>query len=229
MSFTGSIFGNIIEWFFGRASDRRQYKRRIGPFHISYRPDPGDAENLKPGVGLAISANGLMFIVPEPIAETECSVVVRLPEQAIPLRIKLVRADEVQHDGKMWHGYMGEFLGIAAEYWDAIARYVNDEPAPDRRKTHEAEPSDMLDDAYRLLPIELQKSIIDLLVSQNKLELPKSGQTPLLKLFYGGLAKQPGAKLAHRFNAHTRIKKGGTLIAYDTRLLINDDGTITVP
>jgi hypothetical protein len=74
----------------------------------------------------------------------------------------------------------------------------------------------------------LQKKIMDLLVSQGKLEAPKDGQTPLLKLFYGGLVKRPGQKPAHRFNVHSRIKKGDEMMAYDTRFLVSEDGQVTV-
>jgi len=46
---------------------------------------------------------------------------------------------------------------------------------------------------------------------------PKDGQTPLLKLFYGGRVNRPGAKPAHRFNVHSRIQtKDGDLTAFDT-------------
>lgn len=228
MSFTGSMFGDIIEWFLGRAGDRRQYKRRSGAFHLWYQPDPNDAKNLKQGVGLEISPNGLMFIVPEPIGQDEFNLIVRLREQNVPLRVKHVRGDQIQHQGKMWNRYMGEFLGVAADHWDAIVRYVNDEPEVDRRKMQNQEPSDRVDDAYRLLPLVLQQKIVDMLVSQNKLDAPKSGQTPLLKLFYGGLVKRPGAKPGHRFNVHSRVKKNDEMVAYDTRFVIGEDGEITL-
>lgn len=228
MSFTGSMFGDIIEWFLGRAGDRRQYKRRSGAFHVWYQPNPNDNTQLKQGVGLEISPNGLMFIMPDPIGAAEFSLVVRLRETNIPLRVKHIRGDQVQHQGKMWHRYMGEFLGVAADNWDAIVRYVNDEPEIDRRKMQNQEPNEKTDDAYRLLPMALQQKIMDLLVSQGKLDPPKAGTTPLLKLFYGGLVKRPGQKPAHRFNVHSRVKKGDEMMAYDTRFLVAEDGTITV-
>lgn len=228
MSFTGSMFGDIIEWFLGRAGDRRQYKRRAGAFHVWYQPDPNDTKNMKQGVGLEISPNGLMFILPESIPANEFSLLVRLREQNIPLRVRTVRSDSVQHQGKNWFRYMGEFQGVAADHWDAIVRYVNDEPEIDRRKMQNSEPTERMDDAYRLLPLALQQKIVDMLVSQQKLDQPKPGQTPLLKLFYGGLVKRTGQKPAHRFNVHSRVKKMDEMVAYDTRFLIGEDGNITL-
>ena len=84
-----------------------------------------------------------------------------------------------------------------------------------------------VDDAYRLLPLAFQKKIVSMLVDARKLEEPKPGQRPLLKLFYGGLVKRAGQKPAHRFNVHSRVMKGTELVAYDTRLLIGEEGEIT--
>lgn len=67
-----------------------------------------------------------------------------------------------------------------------------------------------------------------MLVAQNKLEEPQPGQTPLVKLFYGGVVTRPGQSSAHRFNVHSRVKRGEGMLAFDTRFLIGDDGEITV-
>lgn len=228
MSFQGSMFGDIIEWFLGRAGDRRQYKRRTGAYHVWYQEHPDDEQSTRQGVGLEISPNGLMFITQEPIGRKEFNVTVRLRETNIPLRVKYIRGDQMQYQGKMWHRCMGEFQGIAADDWDAIVRYVNDEPELDRRKMQNQQPNDRVDDAYRLLPLAMQTKIVEMLVSQQKLDEPKPGQTPLLKLFYGGLVKRPGHKPAHRFNVHSRVQKGDEMMAYDTRFLVGEDGEITL-
>ncbi len=228
MSFGGSMFSEIIEWFLGRAGDRRQYARRAGAFPLSYRPTPQDEGDGHQAVGLEISPNGLMFMIDREIAASEYTVVARIRETTIPLRVRAVRNDTVEHQGKTWNRYMVAFLGVAADHWDAIVRYVNDEPEPDRRKMQNQEISERVDDAYRLLPLALQQKIVAMLVSQQRLEAPKPGQTPLLKLFYGGLVKRAGQTPAHRFNVHSRVKKGDELVAYDTRFLISETGEITL-
>ncbi|MHB8146900.1 MAG: PilZ domain-containing protein [Vulcanimicrobiaceae bacterium] len=229
MTSNGSMFNEMIEWFLGRAADRRQYQRRAGAFPLWYQPDPNDSKSVKPGIGSEISPNGLMFIIPDAITSPEYSLIVRIRDQNIPVRMKAIRHDQVQHQGKTWNRYMGEFLGIAADHWDTIVRYVNDAPEPiDRRKMQNQEMGEKVDDAYRLLPLALQQKIVAMLVSQHKLDEPKSGQTPLLKLFYGGLVKRTGHKPAHRFNVHSRIRINDEAVAYDTRFLITDDGEITL-
>ncbi|MEO6913697.1 MAG: hypothetical protein ABI182_06745, partial [Candidatus Baltobacteraceae bacterium] len=116
---------------------------------------------------------------------------------------------------------------IAADHWDAIMRYVNDAPEPaDRRKRQNQEMIDKVDDAYRLLPLAIQQKITRMLVAQRKLEEPKPGQTPLLKLFYGGLHKATGGPQMHRFNVHSRITINDEVFAYDTRFLVSNDGEV---
>jgi hypothetical protein len=223
MSSSGSMFGDLIEWFTGKG-DRRQYKRRAGAFHLWLMtgPKPTDA---KPGRGLEISANGLVFIIPERITEPQFNVVVALRETKMPLRLKLVRSDQIEHGGKPWYRYMCEFVGVAADHWDRIVRYVEDEPEPLDRKAN-PEPVKQ-DDAYRLLPLAIQQKIIAKLVEQNKLDPPGPGQTPLVKIFYAGQVVRPGQKPAHRVNVHSRKHVKDEVMAYDTRFLVTDEGEIT--
>lgn len=220
----GSLFGDVVDWFLTRIGDRRQYKRRPGAFHLWLQT--GATTSLA-GIGTEISANGLVFIIEQPIATQEYNLLVRVRDKKIPVRAKTVRTDQVDHKGKKWHRYMAEFTGIAADNWDSIVRYVNDTPeAPDRRKFQNQEMDEKVDDAYRLLPMEIQQKIINQLVEQKRLEAPKPGQSPLLKLFYGGVTKKADGSVLHRFNVHSRIKVQDEVMAYDTRFLIDEKGNV---
>ncbi|MDQ2679831.1 MAG: hypothetical protein M3Y21_02245 [Candidatus Eremiobacteraeota bacterium] len=222
MTSGNSIFTEVIEWFLTRVGDRRQYKRRAGAFHL-WCPE---AANMQ-GVGTELSASGLVFIIPQPLSAPEYNLVLGIREQKLPVRVRTTRNDQIEYQGKRWHRYMGEFRGIGADHWDTIVRYVNDTPEPiDRRKLHNQEMTDKVDDAYRLLPLAIQQKIIKILVAQRKLEEPKPGLTPLLKLFYGGLQKQAGAAPMHRFNVHSRISINDETFAYDTRFLVGDSGEV---
>lgn len=228
MAFENSVVGDVLEWFLSRVGDRRQYKRRVGAFPVAWQVDPNDAKKNATGVGTEISPNGLVFLMQPAIAAKEFSLIVVLREHRIPVRVKVVRADQVDHQGKHWNRYMVSFQGVSADDWDLIVRYVNDTPEPaDRRKMQNQEMADQTDDAYRLLPMAIQNKIIGMLVSSHKLEEPRHGQTPLLKLFYGGLVKQAGKPPGHRFNVHSRIVKDGEVFAYDSRFLVDDAGNVS--
>lgn len=221
----GSLFGDVVDWFLKRG-DRRQYKRRTGAFHVWWQPQP---DKSLPGRGLELSANGLVFMITQPIAAPEYNLVILVRERKIPVRVRTARADELEHQGKRWYRYMGEFTGISADSWDAVVRYVNDTPEPTDRSTPENQQLEArVDDAYRLLPLQIQQKIIDMLVAQKKLEAPKPGQSPLLKLFYGGVSKKPDGSAVHRFNVHSRITVQGEVMAYDTRFLVDDKGNVEI-
>ena len=107
-----------------------------------------------------------------PSRRTHFNIIARVRERNIPLRVSNTCARiRCSTKARTWHRYMCEFVGIAADDWDAIVRYVNDEPEnSDRRKMQNQEPSEKVDDAYRLLPMALQEKIMAMLVAQNKLE-----------------------------------------------------------
>jgi hypothetical protein len=219
------MFADVIDWFLGRGSDRRQYKRRPGAFHMWWQP-PGTGIEPRPGIGLEISPNGLMFIIPEKLPGNEYNLILRLNEVKIPVRVRTARSDQIQHQGKQWNRYMGEFVGIGADHWDMLVRYVNnEEEPPDRSKLANPETSKQ-DDAYRLLPLAIQNKIISKLVGLSRLERPQAGQVPLVKLFYGGLVSKPGEPAIHRINVHSRIVINDELMAYDTRFHVGDDGEV---
>ncbi len=222
MTFGGSLLGDVIEWFLTRVGDRRQYKRRAGAFHMWWLP-----ENQAPvqGIGMELSPNGIVFIIKAGIQAPEFNIRMRIREQMLPARVKRVRYDVMDYKGEKFNRYVCELQGIAADHWDAIVRYVNDTPEPiDRRKQQNQEMSNRVDDAYRLLPMAIQQKLIDLLVGQRKLEAPAPGQTPLIKLFYGGLVNVPGKGKAHRVNVHSRIKVNDDMMAYDSRFLVTEPG-----
>ena len=228
MAFENSVLGDVLEWFLTRMGDRRQYKRRAGAFHIWWQVDPSDAGKNVAGRGIEVSPNGLVFVVPVAIAAPEFTVIAAIRDRKIAIRVKTVRNDTVEHQGKRWNRYMVSFQGIAADDWDMLVRYVNDTPEPaDRRKMQNQEMASQPDDAYRLLPMAIQSKIIQTLVRSGKLEQPRPGQTPLLKLFYGGLVKQAGKAPGHRFNVHSRIVKDGEVFAYDSRFLVDEAGDVT--
>jgi hypothetical protein len=218
------MFGDVIGWFLGRGSDRRQYNRRPGAFHMWWQPANG--VEPRPGIGLELSPNGLMFMMPEKLPAGEYNLILRLHDTKMPVRVRTARSDQVQHQGKIWTRYMGEFVGIAADNWDRIVRYVNDEEeTPDRRKMQNQEMAKQ-DDAYRLLPLAVQQKIVAKLVQMNRLAAPPPGQSPLLKIFYSGLASQPGEPAVHRINVHSRVKIQEELMAFDTRFMVSDEGDV---
>lgn len=224
---SGTLFGDVMDWFLSRGGDRGRYKRRAGAFHVWY--EPGEGAAAVQGIGTEISPSGLVFIVNAQIPKAEANLSVVLRNKRFAVRVKLVRSDTVDYKGQPWMRYAAEFTGIAADSWDLIVRYVNDEPEiDDRRHSEHQEAAAKPDDAYRLLPMAVQNRIVELLVQRKRLEPPKAGQTPLLKLFYGGSHKPDGKAPVHRVNVHSRVIVNDEPVDYDTRFLVEDNGKVTL-
>lgn len=221
---TTSIFGDVVDWFLSRAGDRRQYKRRTGAFRVWYKADVNAANDA---IGVEISPKGLAFIVREEVPDSEFTVSLSIRSHRFMARLKRVRSDEVEYKSETWNRYFCEFSGIAADNWDLIVRFVNDVSEPvDRRKLQNQEMHEKVDDAYRLLPTSVQNKLVDILVDQKKLERPKHGEAPLIKMFYGGLHRVNGKPPRHRVNVHSRMVVDGEAMAYDTRFLVSESGEI---
>ncbi len=221
------MFNDVVHWLLARTSDRRQYKRRAGEFQIQWLPEPSDPANVRPGIATDVSPSGIVFIIPDIVSAFELNLVLLVRDRSIPVRVKRVRSDRVDREGRSWNRYMCEFVEIAADGWDSIVRYVN-ETEPQRRRLQNQAMSPHVDDAYLLLPTALRTQIIDLLVDEHKLDRPSEGVKPMLKLFYGGLVNDLNGRPMHRFNVHSRVLKDDRMMAYDTRLLIADDGRIAL-
>ncbi len=221
-----AMFDDVMHWFLARTSDRRQYERRAGEFQVHWLPDPAVEGNLRPGIGTELSPNGIVFLIPDIVSVSEFDLNLHVRDRVIATRVKRVRGDRVERERTSWNRYMCEFVEVAADDWDEIVRFVNATAEPVRRRLQNQAMGPHVDDAYRLLPSALQAQIVDLLVSQQKLERPSDGTNPLLKLFYGGAVQRSGGHAVHRFNAHSRIVKSNRMMAYDTRLLIGEDGRI---
>lgn len=219
MSFQDPLFAGVVEWFLNRAGDRRQYRRRVAAFPVRW--------NDAVGVGADISPNGLTFLIAETIPTNEYDLVLDIADREIAVHVKHVRGDQVEHDGKRLNRYVCEFFGIAADDWDAIARFVNERAEMTNRRQMQNQPMhEKVDDAYRLLPRVLQQKIVAELVAAGRLDAPSPDKSPMLKVFYGGLTRLPGIGVAHRLNAHSRVNTGEGTTAYDTRFVIGENGEL---
>lgn len=80
MAFENSLLGDVVEWFLGRVAGR-QYKRRAGAFHVRWLRDPNDAAKREAAIGVEISPNGLVYIIPETVTAREHNLEVRIRDR----------------------------------------------------------------------------------------------------------------------------------------------------
>lgn len=214
------MFQELAKLFSGRdATDRRAHARKAVQYPARWVKDAA-SESYADGVGLEISPTGALFALKEKPPTDEFSLQFKLRERLITARVTVLRHDQSVQGGTTWHRFATKFAGIAADDWDAVVRFIEDEPEPDDKGIDEIKAAMRKeDDAFRLLPLAVQRQIVDLLVQNNKLARPADGQAPLLKMQYSGHARHSGVEV-HRCNVHSRITIDGEMRQYDTTFLI---------
>lgn len=217
----GSAFlGGAFQWFKDKFAKRVPPPRKSGAFHMWWQIEPG---KFKPGVGMEIAVDSLVFIIEDAIPGEEFNIVIRVRDKNVPLHVRVSANDQVPNKGKTWHRYGVTYVGIAADNWDLIFRHVNDVPETEDKRAGE---QFGVDDAYRMLPLAVQQKIVAMLVEQKKLEEPKRGQSPLLKMFYTGERRLPSGGQRHFFTINSRVPLDGEMMAYDTNFIIDDKGEV---
>ena len=219
----GTVLGGALKWFKEKFMPKPPPPKKSGAFHAWWQYEAG---KFKPGVGMEIAVDSLIFIIEDDIPTPEFNVVANVREKNIPIHVRVTASDTVPHKGGTWHRYAVTFVGVAADHWDLIYRYVNDIPEPENKRAGEEFGPD---DAYRMLPLAVQHKIVALLVDQKKLAQPKEAQSPLLKLFFSGSKKMPGGEARNYFTIHSRIMGPDEMMAYDTRIIVDEKGEVCEP
>lgn len=198
--------------------------RKNQPFHMAWLV----ADHVqKPAKGLEISHKDIVFMMPERPAGKYFNVLIHIRNRYIPLRVEVVHEDTVSEGGQTFHRFGCKYVGLKADDWDAIVRYVNDEPEPEDKAQGElAQIRQKADDAYRLIPLAVQNKLIDLLVRENKLEPPAEGRVAALRMTYLGASKKSDGSKIHHVAIHSRKQINDEWVGFDTRFRIDSQGNI---
>ncbi len=205
--------------------DRRTAPRRRIRFPVWWFPaDKGPVA----GHGLELSSSGLAFALPVSVPDRELNLAIDLPSRRrIRARVELVNGAASTSGDKTVFRYGAKFSGIASDDWDAIVRFVNDAPEPTNKAAEQVvEMQGRDDDAYRLLPLAIQRKIIATLVDVGRLASPAEGKTPLLKMHYVGQMTRPDGSITVRVSVHSRVRVADETRAFDTPFLISEDGVV---
>ncbi|MBV8355170.1 MAG: hypothetical protein JO101_07615, partial [Candidatus Eremiobacteraeota bacterium] len=157
----------------------------------------------------------------------EFTIGIKLGERRFDIRFAPTRHDEINQGGSVWYRYAGKFSGISADDWDAIVRFVNNQPEPTNKGADEiAAAMAKPDDAFRLLPHAIQEKIVDTLVQLNRMAKPPAGQAPLLRMRFVGSARKGNVE-QHHCAVHSRITIDDEIRQFDTQFTIDSTGTVT--
>jgi len=214
------MLNEIFRWMSDRKTDRRTADRKRIQFAIGWLR----GDETVSGVGMEISLNGLAFATKTKPSTPSFNVVMDVAGKRIKARLATVRVESTTRDGTEWHMIAGTFEGIAADDYDAIVRFVRDLPEPENKAQSEiAAATAGGDDAYRLLPMGVQRRIVEVLMQTGRLAPGTDTRNPLLRMKY--LGSKAGK---HRFAVHSRKSVADEIRAYDSIFVVDDEGVVTL-
>jgi hypothetical protein len=217
------MLDELLGWFTGKEPNRRKYPRKRKPYRATVSVDSGVSQ--KPAIGLDISGGGLCLLTQEPTGREEFEVRVTIDTRILRMRGKSVWQDTVTHQGKSVWRYGMRFTGISADDWDAIIRYTTDKPVAETNKAQEELVSVRMtpDDASRLLPIQLQRRLLAMLVERRRLAPLQDNVTPLVQYFYSGVVRYNN-QLVHRITIQSKVVGPEGAEMFETRFVFDDEG-----
>jgi hypothetical protein len=219
------MISEIVKWL-GKREDRRAFDRRTERYAIMFVENGVETR----AIGTDISSTGLSFVAKVKPQGKELNLTVLLRSRRINIRLAVRRIDAVPKAGETLYVVGGQFIGVAADDWDAIVRFVNGAEEPKNVAQDElSKKAGVADDAYRLLPLSVQQEIVRQLVRMRRLAPPVEGQHPLLRLQYLGNRSRADGTTQHRVTVHSRFRTDDNeTLMYDTRFTLEDSGLVTV-
>jgi hypothetical protein len=218
------MLDELLGWFTGKEPNRRKYPRKRKPYRATVSTDGGVSQ--RPAIGLDLSGGGLCLLTQEPTGIDEFEVRATIDARVLRMRAKSVWQDTVTHQGKSVWRYGMRFTGISADDWDSIIRYTTDKPVAESNKAQDELVSVRMtpDDASRLLPIQLQRRLLSMLVERRRLAPVQENVTPLVQYFYSGVVRFNNA-LVHRLTIQSKVVGPEGAEMYETRFVFDDNGT----
>ena len=217
-----------------RADKKRGHKERAHPrvkrpFKVQYSLDRG--ETMFPALAVDISVGGLGLLTEAEIGLNEFLVQLTLDDRQITALVS--KAGSVP--GKLRGGEAfrtgGKFIGITADHWDTLARFIDNAPAQsDKLRVDLNSLQTRPDDAARLLPKTALALILGELVKMKRLAPIHPTVEPLIKLRYLGKTTRQGVEM-HVLRIESRVVKPHHVNNYVTQCYFDDtlSRIITIP
>ncbi len=212
------MLNELFRWMSDKKTDRRDTERKRVQFPIGMIR----GDEIVSGVGTEISLNGLLFATKKKPPSPSFNVVMDVAGKRIKARLSTVRTETAKRTDVEWHMIAANFEGISADDYDAIVRFVKALPEPENKAQSEiAAAAAEGDNAYRLLPMPVQKRIVDALIGAGRIAAGSDPRNPLLRMNY--LGSKNGK---HRFQVHSRKPFNDEIRGYDSFFTVDDDGGV---
>jgi len=208
----------------------RAHPRVKKPFKVQYSLDRG--ETMMQALAVDISVGGLGILTNDEISMDEFLVQLTLDDETVTALVSKAGAVPGTLRGTTAWRVGGKFIGITADHWDTLSRFVDNKPVKeaDKLKLDLGALQSRPDDAKRLLPKSVLERLLGELVKLNRLAPLHPTIEPLVKLRYLGKTKRQGVEM-HVLRVESRVVKPHHINNYVTQLYFDDmvKRIITVP
>src|SRR3981081_1605988 len=150
---TGTM--QLFDSLFGRREQRWFENGAAGARHGKFQAHALSDGRKIPVLGTTVSREGVAFVSPRRLVETELQFTFILRERAIPSHVHVDQSEAMQAPERVVHRYFCTFTAIAADDWDAVVRYVENKPEPKATEVVKR-----TDDEFRSLPARVQGAIV---------------------------------------------------------------------
>jgi hypothetical protein len=205
----------LFDTFFGRREQRWFENGAAGARHGKFQAHALSDGRKIPVLGTAVARAGVAFVSPRALAETELQFTFTLRDRTIPSRIHVEQSEAMQAPERVVHRYFCTFTAIAADDWDAVVRYVENKPEPQKIVIPKKS-----DDEFRSLPQAVQTAIVGELVRIKRLQPPAAGTVPLIRMVAGTVRDLGNGRTAQDVLIHSRMKIADQMHAFDTRFRV---------
>lgn len=197
-----------------------------GPFKLTWANLHGVDE---PGVGVELSTEHVVFgSEVEPKSE-ELNLVVPIREHSVAVRVAVEEKPRFVDGGKPWFRVRGKFLGISADDHDLLVRELTGAPEPENRAFAELKSAaGKEDNDYRLLPLTVQRQILDRLVAGKRLDPIVEGQLPAVRMHGLGKFRNAKGEVFRKVNITSRRHLDDQVVSYNTVFVIDSEGNVEV-
>jgi len=213
------MLNELVKWLGAGKAERRGAARVRKRYPMSWLKDGA----LVSGVGLEISEKGVLFASRESPPGRNVDVQLDITERPVHARLKVARHGTIERDGARWALIAATFEGIAADDWDAVARFCRNRAASPNRAAEElSAKAGEDDDAYRLLPLRIQQRVVAVLVDAGRLAPNADAKNPLLRI----TSCESRGGDAYELRVHSRRLEDGEPIDADSTLAIDASGNV---
>lgn len=213
-----------------RGQVERAHPRVKKPFKVMYSLDRG--ETMSPALAVDISVGGLGILTSDEITLEEFLVQLTLDDQTVTALVSKAGAVAGKLRGGTAWRVGGKFIGITADHWDTLSKFVANRPLKeaDKLKLDLSDLQKRPDDAKRLLPKAALERLLGELVKLKRLAPLEPSVEPLVKLRYLGKTRRQGIEM-HALRIESRVVRQHHVSNYVTQVYFDDKlvRIVTVP